>query len=120
MSEPTEDLPYAVEAMRVVAAVQDWARRSFPEAGPGPDGHTGSDCQWCPLCQFVAVLRGDRPELTERVAEAGAAFASAFKAMIDAAATNAAGTTPRSAQSPAPPRVQRIDLDEPDEPTESV
>ena len=48
-----------------------------------------TDCQWCPLCQFVAVLRGDRPEVTERVAEAGTAVLAAVRALVDAAATGA-------------------------------
>lgn len=99
--------PFAAEALRVVSAVQDWARASFPE--PAPDGHTGPECQWCPLCQFVAVLRGERPELTERVAEAGAALASAVKAVLDAAAAGP-DARPGASRPPATPRVQRIDL----------
>lgn len=99
--------PFAAQALRLMASVQDWAQHTFPATGPAPDGHTGADCQWCPLCQFVAVLRGDRPELTERVAEAGAAFASALRALVDAAA---AGPASPSQQ---PPRVQRINLTDP-------
>jgi hypothetical protein len=94
--------PLADEAVRLVGAVQDWARQTFPTPA---DGHGGPECQWCPLCQFVAVLRGDRPEVTERVAEAGTALASAFRALVDAASSGAA--TPAE---PKAPRVQRIDL----------
>jgi hypothetical protein len=105
------DAPLAAEALRLMSSVQDWARRNFPEAGPAPDGHTGAECQWCPLCQFVAVLRGERPELTERVAEAGVALASAFRALVDA---TAAAADPASApEHPQRPRVQRIDLTDP-------
>lgn len=97
------------EVLRLVALVQDWARRTFPEA---PDSHTGSDCQWCPLCQFAAVLRGERPEVTERVAEAGSAVASALRALLDT--TAAGGGAPagqhRSADPTGAARVQRIDL----------
>ena len=94
--------PLADEAMRLLGAAQEWVRQNFPASGP--EGHLGPECQWCPLCQFMAVLRGDRPDVTARVAEAGAALANAFRALVDAA-------------SPKPdeghePRVQHIDLDE--------
>ncbi len=90
------------ETLRVLGAVQDWANRVFPEAA---EQHASGTCQWCPICQFVAVLRGDRPEVTERVVEAGTALMSAFRAFVDASGT------PAPEQRPPPgPRVQRIDL----------
>jgi hypothetical protein len=99
--------PLADEAARLIGVVQEWTRQTFPAA---PEGHTDAGapvCQWCPLCQFMAVLRGDRPEVTERVTEAGAALASALRAIVDAAATAAPGG---EAAKPDAPRVQRIDL----------
>jgi hypothetical protein len=102
----------AEEALRLVSSVQDWARRTFPESEVGH----GSDCRWCPLCQFVAALRGEHPEVTDRVAEAGTAVASALRALVDAASGAAAGQSGQSGQRrhsgpPDGPRVQRIDLD---------
>jgi len=104
--------PLGEEAMRLLGVMQEWTRQTFPAA---PQGHgdpgTGSAapvCQWCPLCQFMAVLRGDRPEVTERVTEAGAALASALRAIVDAAASAAPGGEPAPKQDA--PRVQRIDL----------
>jgi hypothetical protein len=97
-------VPLADEAVRLIGAVQEWARQTFPA---GRDGHGGPECEWCPLCQFMAVLRGERPEVTERVAEAGTAVASAFRALIDAASSGSAGQ-------PGAQRVQRIDLGEPE------
>jgi hypothetical protein len=96
------------EALRFMSVVQDWATRTFPAS---PDGHTGSDCQWCPICQFMGVLRGERPEVTERVAEAGTALASAFRAFLDAATPRPedAGAHRHTDDVPRP-RVQRIDL----------
>jgi hypothetical protein len=93
--------PLADEAVKLLAAVQDWARQNFPA---GPDGHMGAECQWCPLCQFMSVLRGERPEVTARVAEAGTALVSAFRALMDAAAPDA--------EDEPPARVQHIDLHE--------
>ena len=105
------------EALRLVNAVQDWATRAFPAAA---EEHANGTCQWCPICQFVAVLRGERPEVTERVVEAGGALLSAFRAFVDATmpAGGPAGGGARRADEPDPeperPRVQRIDLgDEP-------
>jgi hypothetical protein len=70
--------PFGDEARRFLAGVQDWARRTLPP----PEEHSAT-CQWCPLCSFVAVLRGERPDLTERVAEAGTAVATAFRALLE-------------------------------------
>jgi hypothetical protein len=109
-SDPPAADPIATEALRLVSSVQDWARRSFPESA---DGHTGTDCPWCPLCQFVAVLRGERPEVTERVAEAGTAVVAALKSLIDAASTATAQPgQPRHPTQSGEPRVQRINLDD--------
>jgi hypothetical protein len=108
--EPIEEpSPLVNEAVRMFGVVQDWARQTFPAPA---DGHGGPECQWCPLCQFAAVLRGERPEVTERVAEAGTALMSAMKAFVEAAAT--AAPSPRS--KPGPGHVQHIDLGE-DEPS---
>lgn len=103
-SGPRARSPLTDEAVRLLGAVQEWTRQTFPAGGP--DGHGGPECQWCPLCQFMAVLRGERPEVTERVAEAGAALASAVRALVDAAA--AGGRAAPTEQKPQ--RVQRIDL----------
>jgi hypothetical protein len=99
--------PLADEALRLVSSVQDWARRSFPQ----DSDHSSSDCQWCPLCQFAAVLRGERPELTARVTEAGTAVVSALRALLDAAA-DASGAPGQHRHGTAAdrPRVQRINL----------
>ena len=102
------------EALRVVYAVQDWARRTFPES----TAEHRNDCTWCPLCQFLAVLRGERPEVTERVAEAGTALVNALRAFVDATgASDAAAGAHRhpgeSRHAQPRPRVERIDLRDP-------
>ena len=104
---PEEASPLVGEAVRIFGVVQEWARQTFPAPA---DGHGGPECQWCPLCQFAAVLRGERPEVTERVAEAGTALMSAMTAFVDAAAT-AAPSPGKDRPKPGPGRVQRIDLD---------
>src|SRR6478672_6778793 len=97
--------PLAEEAVRLFGTVQEWARQTFPAGGP--EGHGGPECQWCPLCQFMAVVRGERPEVTARVAEAGTALASAVRAVLEAAGGPLSAEPREDSRSP---RVQRIDL----------
>lgn len=107
--QPTGDgAHYGDEARKLLALVQDWAQRNLPEP---PSGHPGPECQWCPLCQFASVLRGEHPELTERAAEAGSAVVNALRALIDSAA-NRAGTPESGAAAGAASRVQHIRLDD--------
>ena len=104
MAEEHPHAPLADEAIRLLGLLQEWTRQTFP-AAPDDAAATAPVCQWCPLCQFMAVLRGERPEVTERVAEAGSAIATALRSVLDAAA----GATAHDQPDPTP-RVQRIDL----------
>ncbi|HZY77018.1 MAG TPA: hypothetical protein VFE40_11925 [Jatrophihabitantaceae bacterium] len=110
------------ETARVLSAVQDWATRTFPESA---EQHANGTCQWCPICQFVAVLRGERPDVTDRVVEAGTALLSAFRAFMDATVPHPDSPAAHGDSAPhgdpaarrdsaPPPRVQRIDLGKPD------
>jgi hypothetical protein len=109
MTESHDDL--GTEVHRLVAAVQDWAKRSIP----APRSETGeAECvSWCPICQFANVLRGEHPEVTERLAEAGAALAAAIKAIADSTLARGHGEAARDDRPRPAPRVQRIRLDEP-------
>ena len=138
---PPEYRPLAEEAMRLAGAMQDWIRRTAAQsrsaeqtrhgaaaAADSGDVPHSSDCTWCPVCQFAAVVRGERPDVTERLAEAGTVFLSAMRGVIEAAstATTATMSTATSAAAAAAqaasharsedvgdapaPRVQKIDL----------
>jgi hypothetical protein len=98
------------EVHRLLDAVQDWARR-FPA---GDERRGTAEClPWCPICQFANVLRGEHPEVTERLTEAANAIASAMKALADTALAKTA-TDPAARGRPSPaPRVEHIKLDEP-------
>jgi hypothetical protein len=110
------------DAARLVSSVLAWAQERAQEwtdrnLAEGSGHFAGGDCTWCPLCQFVSVLRGDRPELTDRVTETGAAVVTAVRAFVDAAvaaagsaAGSATGAGTAGPAQPAAPRVQRIDL----------
>jgi hypothetical protein len=110
---PNPAAPLIGEALRLVSSVQDWAQQ-WAHRGSGEAGeqHTGSDCQWCPLCQFAAVLRGEHPEVTDRVAEAGTALAGALRALVEAASGAAGGAQHRQPRPPPGPRVQKINLND--------
>ncbi len=69
-------------ARALLDVVQQWAQRTMPAP---PSGHPGPECQWCPLCQLAAMLRGESPEIAERLTEAGGALVSAARALLDAA-----------------------------------
>jgi hypothetical protein len=106
------------EAAKLLSAVQDWARSAF-SAAPAERHSPATECvPWCPICQFAGILRGEHPEVTERLAEAGAALAGAMKALSDAALARAQADRPDAARNGRPrpaPRVQHIRIDEPDE-----
>lgn len=101
---PSPASPILEEAAKLASAVQEWARKNLPE----PTGDPHSDCQWCPLCQFASVLRGERPEVNEKLTEAGNAIVGALRALLEP------GTPGSHRHSGAPqPRVQHIDLGDP-------
>lgn len=106
------------EAAKLVSAVQDWARNAFA-AAPAERHAPATECvPWCPICQFAGILRGEHPELTDRLVEAGAALAGAMKALSDAALARAQADRTDAARNARPspaPRVQHIRIDEPDE-----
>ena len=82
-----------------------------PDAGPGDAG----DCRWCPLCQLIAVLRGERPEVTAVLADVLRATADALHAFAAApdGPPPAASPAPEEADAPGgepPPVVQRIEI----------
>ncbi|SEP16816.1 hypothetical protein [Trujillonella endophytica] len=63
------------------AAGADAPTADAPHGGAAHAGNRGGDCRWCPLCQAVAVLRGERPEVTAALADALTAAAAALRAL---------------------------------------
>ena len=114
MADASDEI--AGEVHRLLDAVQEWAKR-FPEKAASADGHAqaGECLPWCPICQFANILRGEHPEVTERLTEAATAIASAMKALADTALTRTQAD-PTGGHRPQPaPRIQRITLDDPTE-----
>jgi hypothetical protein len=92
------------------------ALRTAAETGPGEPAADGEpvagECKWCPHCQVLAVLRGDRPELTAALGDVLTTAVAALRQFSGETAPPAAEPTDEEAApsgDPAP-RVQRIDL----------
>ncbi len=73
----------AEEAARLFEALQEWARRT----GAGASEHmaTGSpECQLCPVCQLLSLVRSAQPEVFAHLSDASASLLSALRAAMDA------------------------------------
>ena len=88
----------ADEAVRLLAAVQDWARTRF-DAEHLATG--ASECQVCPLCQAIAALRQVRPETVEHLLDAAASVVAALRSTVAPAGGRTGGQ-----------KVQHIDVRE--------
>ena len=51
---------WAEQARRLLETVKAAASAE----GSAEHGESAGECTWCPHCQLLAVLRGDRPEVT--------------------------------------------------------
>ncbi len=66
------------EARRLLAALQDFARRTT-----GEHIATGApECRLCPVCQIISFVRDSRPEVAEHLGSAAAALLSALRAAM--------------------------------------
>lgn len=83
MTSP-EPGPLAEEAARLVGAAQDWLHRVVGDPDTARIATGAPECCWCPLCQLIAMLRGERPDLVERLADAQTALAGTLRALADA------------------------------------
>lgn len=111
----TEPGPLPEEAVRLIGAAQDWWHRTVGDPATARIATGSPECCWCPLCQLVATLRGERPELVERLAEAQAALTVAVRALAEAAGISfdRPSAEQPAGDEPAPsPKVQPIPLDD--------
>jgi hypothetical protein len=118
----------ASDAGRLLAdAVHEWARARFGDTDSAHIATGAPECSWCPICQLIAALRGERPDVTDKLAAAATAVVDVVGSLLnpppgpDAESGKASPTELPTAQSSprrssgrrrSPgPRVQRIDLD---------
>jgi hypothetical protein len=111
----TETGPLGEEAARLLGAAQDWLHRVVLDPATARVATGSPECCWCPLCQLIAAMRGNRPELTERLSEALTALTELQTAL--ARLLRPAAEQPMPDQRPAR-TVHRIDLSDQDEPVE--
>jgi hypothetical protein len=105
--------PLAEEAARLVEAIGDWARSAVSSVGdatgtraggdpsePGRATGHGPECQVCPVCQLLGLLRRTQPETFAHLADASASMLAALRTVVE-----------RHDHAGATSGVERIDLD---------
>lgn len=73
--------PLAEEAARLVEAIGEWARETIGTAPPV----AGSDpeCQICPVCQLLSLVRRTQPETFGHLADASASMVAALRTIVE-------------------------------------
>jgi hypothetical protein len=77
----------AEEAARLFAAFESWVRDAAGGASAAVDAHIATDsaeCQLCPVCRLISLLRGTRPEVFEHLTDATTSMLAAMRAAVDA------------------------------------
>jgi Family of unknown function (DUF5304) len=92
----------AEEASRLFEAVQEWAHRASTGAASQHIATGSADCQLCPVCQLISLLRGTRPEIVAHLTDAAGSLLAAARAAMDA--------HEREWSSRRAPDVERIDI----------
>jgi hypothetical protein len=114
--------PLGEEAARLVEAIGDWARGAVGAVGDAtsatssttaddagtessPDGARatghGPECQVCPVCQLLGLVRRAQPDTFAHLADASASMIAALRTIVER--HDHGGTTTTG--------VERIDLD---------
>jgi hypothetical protein len=88
------------------------ALRAAPGEATEEAGHASGECRWCPHCQVLAFLRGERPEVA---AVLGDVLATASAALRTLAGENESPTPPSAGDDGAAhgdpaPVAQRIEI----------
>ena len=98
-SKLAEELRLLLDA--AAERAQPWLHRMAAAEGE----HDTRTCGWCPLCNAVALARGDRSELAAKAAEHLAGLIAVLRAALAEPAADAAEEQPVR---PDKPRVQHI------------
>jgi len=75
----------AEEAAKLFAAL----RKDDRHEHEGQGHRLGPECQWCPLCQLMYLVRHSGPETVEQLASAASGVLGSLRALLDAAAESA-------------------------------
>jgi hypothetical protein len=74
--------PLAEEAARLVEAITEWARGAVGDVSM-PSVNSGPECQVCPICQLLALVRRTQPETFGHLTDASASMVAALRTVID-------------------------------------
>jgi hypothetical protein len=77
----------AEEAARLFAAFESWVKDAAGGATTLVDAHVANgsaECQLCPVCRLISLLRGTRPEVFEHLVDATTSMLAAMRAAMDA------------------------------------
>ena len=77
----------AEEAAKLFSALRRDDRHA-PE-GSEAQHRLGPECQWCPLCQLMYLVRHSGPETVEQLATAASGVLGSLRSLLDAAAESA-------------------------------
>ncbi len=83
--------PLEDEAAKLAEALQYWASQHLLPMAQEFGG--SEECQVCPVCRFMALVRGERPDVMAHLSDAAGALAAAFAAAV-APREDAARPTP--------------------------
>jgi hypothetical protein len=74
----------ASDAGRLLAdAVHEWARARFGDTDSAHIATGAPECSWCPICQLIAALRGERPDVTDKLAAAATAVVDVVGSLLN-------------------------------------
>ncbi len=107
------DAPDWVEqARRLVTGLGRTLGQSMAQARweEDPAGAHPADCRWCPVCQVAAVVRGERPEVTDALADVLTAAAAALRTVSEQASAPAQEAAEVEEPPPPAPPVQHIEI----------
>jgi hypothetical protein len=71
----------ADEAVRLMAALQEWARRTGASSEL-PLATGSAECRLCPVCQAIALVKDASPEVVEHLSRAADSLLAAFRAAV--------------------------------------
>jgi hypothetical protein len=74
--------PLAEEAARLVEAISEWARGAVGDVSM-PTMGGGAECQVCPVCQLLALVRRTQPETFGHLADASASLVAAMRTIVE-------------------------------------
>lgn len=100
------------ELRQLLDALAGRAEEYVLRAGQQQDTvHTGPEsCGWCPVCAVLAIMRGERPELTARLVEQLAGLLTVLRQFAAEHTREAEPSAPSQDEEPQRPDVQPISL----------